>query len=68
MHQKLDLPEGWHSTSVGGQMRNLLCILPRLLHNWMSYQLLGMQHWIPGTLCVKVRTLHLELGTLVLKL
>jgi hypothetical protein len=63
-------------TSLGGgillvldyQMRNLLYILPRLLHNWISCLLLGMEHWIFKTLCQKVGTLHRELEMLVLKL
>jgi hypothetical protein len=43
-------------------------ILPRLLHNWTSYLLLGMEHWIFRTLRLIVGMLHWELGMLVLKL
>jgi hypothetical protein len=53
---------------LGCQMRNLLYILFRLLHNWMSCLLLGTKHWISGTLRLKGGTLYQELGTLVLKL
>jgi hypothetical protein len=49
-------------------MRNLLYILPRLLHNWMSYLLLRMEHWISRMLHLKVGMLHQKLRTLVLKL
>jgi hypothetical protein len=52
---------------LGCQARNLLSTLPRLLHNWMSYQLLGMEHCITRMLCQKVGTLHRELGMLVLE-
>jgi hypothetical protein len=48
--------------------RNLLYVLPRLLHNWTCYLLLGMEHWISRMLCLKVGMLHQELGMLVLKL
>jgi hypothetical protein len=50
------------------QMRNLLHILPRLLHNWMNYFLLGLEHRISGMLHQKVGTLHRKLGMLVLEL
>jgi hypothetical protein len=53
---------------LGCRMRNLLCILPRLLHNWTSYLLLGMEDWISRMLCLKVGTLHQELRMLVLEL
>jgi hypothetical protein len=43
-------------------------ILPRLLHNWMNYLLLGTEHWISKMLHLKIGTLHRKLGTLVLKL
>jgi hypothetical protein len=46
----------------------MLYILPRLLHNWMSYLLLGKKHWISGMLHLKVGMLYQKLGTLVLKL
>jgi hypothetical protein len=49
-------------------MRNLLYILPRLLHNWTSCLLLGTEHWISGMLHLDVGTQHRELETLVLKL
>jgi hypothetical protein len=52
----------------GCRTRNLLYTLPGLLHNWLRYLLLGMEHWIPGTLHLKVGTLHWELGMLVLEL
>jgi hypothetical protein len=52
----------------GCQMRNLLSILPGLLHNGTSCLLLGMGHWESGTLLLKVGALHQELGTLILKL
>jgi hypothetical protein len=50
------------------QKRNLWNILPRLLHNWMNYSLLGAEHEIFRTLHLKVGTLHRELRTLVLEL
>jgi hypothetical protein len=53
---------------LGCWTRNLLYILTRLLHNWMSCLLLGMEHWISRMLHLKVGTLHQELGTPVLKL
>jgi hypothetical protein len=46
------------------RMRNLLHILPRLLHNWVNYLLLGTEHGISGMLHLKVG----KLGTLVLEL
>jgi hypothetical protein len=46
----------------------MLYILPRLLHNWMSCLLLGMEHWTSRMLYLKVGMLHRELGMLVLKL
>jgi hypothetical protein len=49
-------------------MRNMLYALPRLLRNWSSCLLLGMEHLIPGMLHPKVGMLHQELGTLVLEL
>jgi hypothetical protein len=52
----------------GCQMRNLLHILPGLLHNWMSCLLLGMGHWKSRMLCLRDGMLHWELGTLILKL
>jgi hypothetical protein len=48
--------------------RNLLYILPRLLYNWRSYLLLGIEHQKTGMLHLKVGMLHQELGTLVLEL
>jgi hypothetical protein len=50
------------------RMRNLLYILPRLLHNWMNCMLLQAKHGIPKMLHLKVGTLHQELRTLVLEL
>jgi hypothetical protein len=46
----------------------MMYILSRLLHKWMSCLLLGTKHWIFRMLHLKVRMLHQELGTLVLKL
>jgi hypothetical protein len=43
---------------LGYRMRNLIYILPRLLHNWMSCLLLGMEHWISGMLHLKIGMLH----------
>jgi hypothetical protein len=68
MHQKLDLLEGLHFVGAGCWMRNLLYILPGLLHNWMSCLLLGMEDWIFETLHLKVGMLHRELRMLVLEL
>jgi hypothetical protein len=53
---------------MGFRMRNLLYIVPRLLRNWMSYLLLGMEHWISEMRRLKVGKLHRELEMLVLKL
>jgi hypothetical protein len=53
---------------LGYRMRNLLHILPRLLHNWTSCLLLGMDHRISKMIYLKVGMLHRELGILVLKL
>jgi hypothetical protein len=49
-------------------MRNLLYILPRLLHNWMNCLLLHVEYGISGTLRLKVGTLQRELRMLVLEL
>jgi hypothetical protein len=49
-------------------MRNLMHILLRLLHNWMSCLLLGMEDGIFRMLRLKVGMLHQKLGTLVLEL
>jgi hypothetical protein len=53
---------------LGCRTRNLLYILPWLLHNWTSCLLLGTEHWIFRILHLKVGTLYQEQGTLVLKL
>jgi hypothetical protein len=39
---------------LGCRTRNMLYILPRLLHNWTSCLLLWMEHWISGMLHLKV--------------
>jgi hypothetical protein len=49
-------------------MRNLLYILPGLLHNWMSNLLFGMEQRKTGMLHLKLVMLHQELGTRILKL
>jgi hypothetical protein len=49
-------------------MRTLQHILPSLLHNWMNYFLLAMEHGISGMLRLKVGMLHLKLRMLVLEL
>jgi hypothetical protein len=52
----------------GYHMRNLLYIVPRLLHSWTSCLLLGTEHWISKMPRLKVGALHRELGMLVLEL
>jgi hypothetical protein len=47
---------------LGCQMRNLLYIPPRLLHNWMSCLLLDVEHWISRMLHLKVGTLYQKIG------
>jgi hypothetical protein len=52
----------------GCRMRNMLYILPGLLHDWADCLLLGMGQWKSRRMRLKVGTLHQELGTLILKL